>query len=87
MCWRVPTEAAWGLTIGVLWAHSQLPGTQILAPIQPSNEFTMTEHPKLEWVTPKISVLESEDTENGKTPAAAEAFPNQPINPPQLGPS
>jgi hypothetical protein len=87
MCWRVPTEAARGLTIGVLWAHSQLPGTQILAPIQPSNEFTMTEDPKLEWVTPKISVLESEDTQTGKVPAAAEQFPNQPLAPSFNGPS
>jgi hypothetical protein len=26
----------------------------------------MTEHPKQEWVTPKISLFDSEDTERGK---------------------
>ena len=41
-------------------------------PIQPNNKFTMTEHPKQEWVTPKISLFDSEDTERGKPGAAQE---------------
>ena len=72
------TEAAWGLTIGVLLAHYHLSGTQILDPIQPNNEFTMSEHPKLEWVTPKISLLDSEDTEAGKMDSSTEQTPNLP---------
>jgi hypothetical protein len=72
MCWRVPTEAAWGLTIGIPWTDYQLSGTQILDPIQHKNKFTMTEHPKLEWVTPKILLFDSEDTERGKIEIAIE---------------
>jgi hypothetical protein len=32
----------------------------------------MTEHPKQKWVTPKISLFDSEDTERGKNPIPQE---------------
>ena len=36
----------------------------------------MIEHPKQEWVTPKISLFDSEDTERGKPPNAQETEVN-----------
>ncbi len=40
-------------------------------PIQPSNEFTMTERLKLKWVTPSFMPLESADIECAPKGAAA----------------
>ena len=47
-----------------------------------SNDFvTAPAQEKLEWVTPKISLMEAENTEGGKTSASAEDTSKTPGGP------
>ena len=66
VCWHVPTRVLSGLTNQVL-SLKQLELIE-LSPIQSSNEFTeaITPAGKRPWVTPKLSLMQSDDTEGGK---------------------
>jgi len=71
VCWHVPTQVLSGLTNVVRYRKF---GAFELTPIQPNNKFTEATNPtgKSPWVTPKLSLMQSDDTEAGKGGALKE---------------